>query len=172
MSENRRAAKYCPQVFDTPTMDAAKAIILTNEGEGADTETRGKIETPFLGKLIAESLRPAAASVVIDYGCGIGRLSKELIEQTGCFVVGVDISAEMCVLAKQYVASDRFMAVSPAQLGALVGSRPARGSRDRGRWVLRHCLSPVEDVRRIKRALARLQGTCSSSTCMCAPCRP
>ena len=32
---------------------------------------------------------------VLDYGCGIGRIAKELILKTSCKVIGVDISESM-----------------------------------------------------------------------------
>jgi SAM-dependent methyltransferase len=145
-------ARYCPEVFDATSLDAARNIILTNEGEGADTETRWALETPYLTKLVIDTLRPTESSVVIDYGCGIGRIAKELIDKTSCFVVGVDISSEMRVHARDYVASERFIAVSPAQLDGLAKAG-LRGDFAIAVWVLQHCLAPAEDIRRIKRAL-------------------
>jgi SAM-dependent methyltransferase len=150
---SREVVRYCPEVFDTKTIQDAKNIILTNEGEGADTETRWALETPYMTGLIVETLHPAESSVVIDYGCGIGRIAKELIERTNCLIVGVDISAEMRALALEYVGSERFVAVSPAQLDGLVGAG-LRGDLAIAIWVLQHCLAPADDVGRIKRSLA------------------
>jgi SAM-dependent methyltransferase len=48
-------------------------------------------------------------SLVLDYGCGIGRIAKELIKQTGCHVIGVDISPSMLGLAYPYVHSDNLV---------------------------------------------------------------
>ena len=153
MSEDKQVVRYYPEIFDTKTIDAAKNIILTNEGEGADTETRWALETPYMVALTLEHLRVTASSVVIDYGCGIGRIAKELIEQTNCLVVGVDISPEMRALALDYVSSDRFIAVSPTQLDSLV-SAGLRAEVAIGVWVFQHCFSPSEEIARIKRALS------------------
>jgi cyclopropane fatty-acyl-phospholipid synthase-like methyltransferase len=70
--------------------------------------------------------------VVLDYGCGIGRLAKAMIDASGCSVVGLDTSPEMRKLADDYVGSDRFIAVSPSQFDAL--SWPACGSMRRSRY--------------------------------------
>jgi SAM-dependent methyltransferase len=152
MSQDKQVVRYYPEVFDAKSLDAAKNIILTNEGEGADTETRWALETPYITALTREHLQPTHASVVIDYGCGIGRISKELIEQTDCLVVGVDISPEMRAMALEYVSSDRFIAVSPTQLDSLV-SAGLRADSAIAIWVLQHCFSPSDEVERMKRAL-------------------
>ena len=55
--------------------------------------------------------------VVLDYGCGIGRMAKELILRHNCRVIGVDISPNMRALSVQYVNSDNFFACPPAMLG-------------------------------------------------------
>ena len=152
MSEDKQVVRYYPEVFDAKSIDAAKNIILTNEGEGADTETRWRLETPYMVGLILEHLRITETSVVIDYGCGIGRIAKELIEQTNCLVIGVDISPEMRAMALDYVSSERFIAVSPTQLDSLVNAG-LRADSAVAVWVLQHCFSPSDEVMRIKRAL-------------------
>jgi hypothetical protein len=83
--------RYFPEVFNAGTVRAAKAIIMTDEGPGADSETRWAVETPYVLELISHafSLRPNL--LMLDYGCGIGRLAKSMIEASGCSVIGVDI---------------------------------------------------------------------------------
>lgn len=145
---------YFPDVFDAPELGYARRIILTDEGPGADTDTRWAQETPYLAEFLVEALRPEAGSVVLDYGCGVGRLAKEMIGGSGCFVVGVDISADMRRLAHEYVASDRFLALSPEQFDTLVAAG-LRVDAALSVWVLQHCLTPAEDIARIGRGLAR-----------------
>jgi len=41
-------------------------------------------------------------SIVLDFGCGIGRLAKVISQKTGLQVVGVDISQPMINQAKEY----------------------------------------------------------------------
>jgi SAM-dependent methyltransferase len=144
-------ATYDPTIFDVGDMDAARSIILTPEG--SPTEERWQVETPHVADLIGHALptiRPG--ELVLDYGCGIGRIAKELIARHRCRVVGVDISTNMRALALDYVGSEDFLASSPTMLDAMVES----GLRVRAAisvWVLQHCLHPHEDIERIRRAL-------------------
>jgi SAM-dependent methyltransferase len=151
-------ARYCPEIFDVPDMRRAREIILTNEGPGADTDTRWEYETPYVLELInaAISLRPE--TVVLDYGCGIGRMAKAMIDASGCSVIGVDSSANMRKLAPDYVGSDRFVALSPGQFDLMVAAGLRVGAAI-AVWVLQHCLKPADDIRRIRDGMAP-DGTC------------
>lgn len=115
-------------------------------------EKRWEIETPYLISLIRQEFPGLDEnSLVIDYGCGIGRLSRELIAQTGCRVVGIDISASMRGLAATYVGSDRFFACAPEMF-----DRVAAGTTfdlALSVWVLQHTFRPSDDVGRIRKAL-------------------
>jgi tRNA1(Val) A37 N6-methylase TrmN6 len=84
---------YFPLVFDASNLDQAKKIILTPEG--STTEHRRETETPYLAELI----KPGSASLILDYGCGIGRISKAFIERHGSSIVGLDINKNMRTLA-------------------------------------------------------------------------
>ena len=147
-------ALYYPEIFDVGDMRAAKDIILTDEGPGADTETRWAIETPYVMAQIAAALAPRPETLVLDYGCGIGRMAKAMIEATGCSVIGVDISASMRRLAKDYVASDRFTALFPGQFDRFLQSG-LRVDAAISIWVLQHCFAPADDIDRIRRALVK-----------------
>ena len=124
-------ARYSPSVFNVTNIAAAKAIILTPED--STTEHRWAVETPYLGSLIQSNLDLNERHVVMDFGCGIGRLSKEMIGRSGCSVVGVDTSLTMRALAPTYVQSDRFMACATAMLGAVNGVHHAVAV-----WTLQH----------------------------------
>lgn len=146
-------ARYMPEIFSVPDLAQARAIILTPEGPGGDTETRWAHETPYLRDLIQAQLGLRPGHVLIDFGCGVGRLAKPLIEATGCSVIGVDISPEMRALAMDYVGSDRFLAVSPAQLDFLTKAG-LRAEAAIAIWVLQHCLDPAKEIARIECSLA------------------
>jgi cyclopropane fatty-acyl-phospholipid synthase-like methyltransferase len=143
--------RYRPEVFDVADAAQAKQIILTAES-GTSTDERWAKETPFLGADIGSSLMLGDSSVVLDYGCGIGRLSKELIERFNCSVIGVDISASMRQLAVEYVNSDRFSVVSPDMLGSLI-EKGVKVDACFSVWVLQHCLDVHKELRTIKKAL-------------------
>ena len=104
--------------------------------------------------MIAAALKLAAGTVVLDYGCGIGRLARAMIEASGCSVIGVDISADMRRLALDYVQSDRFMAVTPGQFDTLVRAG-LRVQAAIAVWVLQHCFAPADDIARIAGGLGR-----------------
>jgi SAM-dependent methyltransferase len=138
-------------IFEVRTLKQAREIILTREGES--TDERWRRETPYLTDLIGFELNLKADSVVLDYGCGIGRLAKGLIEKFGCRVIGVDSSLSMRWLSINYVRSDRFMVVAPEGLDWMRRT----GVRVDGAicvWVLQHCFDPLEDTGRIHDVMA------------------
>jgi autotransporter strand-loop-strand O-heptosyltransferase len=140
---------YNSAVFDVANLDDARRIILTPEG-GLTTQERWETETPYLTGLVAENLKLTAGSVVVDYGCGVGRLAKELIARCGCRVVGVDISADMRSLAERYVGSDRFSTCAPEGLD-IFGEAFADAAL--AVWVLQHCPRVERDLERIRLSL-------------------
>jgi SAM-dependent methyltransferase len=148
-----RTAQYYPEIFNVRDIAHAKKIILTEEGPGAGTDDRWAIETPYVMELIGAAFALRPEMVVLDYGCGIGRLAKAMIEASGCCVIGVDISASMRALAASYVGSERFLALAPAQFDALVGAG-LRVQAAISVWVLQHCFAPADDIARIGRGLA------------------
>jgi SAM-dependent methyltransferase len=142
-------AIYAPGVFDVLDIKSAREIILTNE-DGLSSAERWERETPYLLDVFARQYVFAKESVVLDYGCGVGRLAKGLIERYNCTVVGVDISANMRALAASYVNSPRFVAMAPEAL-CLLGKNWADCALCV--WVLQHCLVPSGDLYCINAAL-------------------
>ena len=142
--------RYNPKIFSVSNVDEAKRIILTKEGRDG-SEERWRKETPALISLLRNEWRLGPGTTVVDYGCGIGRISKELCKM-GCQVLGVDISPEMRRLAIQYVNDDRFSVVTPEEFVNMINNG---FSCDYACtiWVLQHCLKPTVDLGNIKRAL-------------------
>jgi SAM-dependent methyltransferase len=141
---------YDPTIFQVKDLAAAKNIILTPED--SSTEVRWENETPYVADLIGQFLPINHSSLLLDYGCGIGRVAKELIARYGCHVIGIDISASMREFAQNYVGSDRFFACSPVMLDCLI----TNGVSFDGAvaiWVLQHCFNPTDDIARIRRTL-------------------
>ena len=144
-------AAYSANIFHVEGIEAAKTIIL-NPMPDMTTEERWEFETPRIVEELGRMMNPSTASRILDYGCGIGRVAKALIDRYGCSVVGVDISPEMRRLAPGYVQSDRFTACDPATLDRII----ADGFRATGAyacWVLQHCSAPARDLDRIESAL-------------------
>jgi SAM-dependent methyltransferase len=143
-------ATYSSKIFAVPDEKAARRIILTPQGW--TTDQRWEVETPALVELAGPYLDLRPNRVLLDYGCGIGRLSKAFIERFGCHVIGVDISPEMRRLASQYVDSPLFSTLSREAFLDLV----RKGLRVHGVicvWVLQHCLDPTVDLSIIRQAL-------------------
>jgi autotransporter strand-loop-strand O-heptosyltransferase len=140
---------YHPGIFDVADLHDARRIILTPEG-GLTTDERWESETPYLAGLVAENLKLSTRSVVVDYGCGVGRLARELISRYGCRVVGVDISANMRSFAEHYVGSDKFSTCTPEGLDVF---GEAFADAALAVWVLQHCPRVEHDLERIRRSL-------------------
>ena len=65
-------------------------------------ESHGYPTLADLGALI-ELLRPTADSLLIDLGCGVGDVAREVHARTGARVVGVDVAARAVREARQRV---------------------------------------------------------------------
>jgi ADP-heptose:LPS heptosyltransferase/ubiquinone/menaquinone biosynthesis C-methylase UbiE len=96
--------------------DGRNAVV--GDCNGISMQDRWKVETPLFAKEILKLARAKALSpCILDYGCGVGRLAKEIITQDDdCFIVGVDASKEMMKQASDYVNSDSFFTQSPQEL--------------------------------------------------------
>ncbi|MEK9672679.1 MAG: methyltransferase domain-containing protein [Rhodospirillaceae bacterium] len=101
---------YRPQIFDVNDLNAAMRIILTPEG-GHALEERWQSETPPMADLLAERLAPEADQTVIDYGCGVGRVTKELMARRPRNMISIDISPSMRALSHMFCRNDAFFPV-------------------------------------------------------------
>jgi ADP-heptose:LPS heptosyltransferase/ubiquinone/menaquinone biosynthesis C-methylase UbiE len=81
---------------------------------GFSKEERYEKETPLFAKAI---LRQSTGRKILDYGCGVGRLAKEILKQdsSAAFIHGVDASQDMCRLSQQNVNDARFIASLPSE---------------------------------------------------------
>jgi SAM-dependent methyltransferase len=93
---------YIKEVFDVTTFEQAKHVVLTTD---PNDPKKFENETNFLVGTIAEQNILNENSIVLDFGCGMGRVSKSLIEKFNCKVIGLDISASMLTFAKLYTAN-------------------------------------------------------------------
>ncbi len=151
MPEPDEPIRYSSKVFDVASVGDARSIIL--QAETAErVDRRWEVETPWFGALIRHALVLGPASRVLDFGCGLGRLSKWLVDNVGCQVVGVDISPSMRAMAVDYVASPRFSVASHESFRA----DPGLGDGFNGAfacYVLQHVERPDQDLPAIARGL-------------------
>ena len=71
---------YLSNFFEVGNVEEAKQKILTPEN-GFSTEERWQTETTPLANMLLNKLEISEGDTVVDYGCGIGRISKYLLEK-------------------------------------------------------------------------------------------
>ena len=125
------------------TVDEAINII-TSGTETLTSKQRWDNETPALMRIIERHIR--RDSWVLDYGCGIGRLAKPLVEKLNCKVIGVDFSANMRALAATMVDNPRFFAIDPLMLDDLGWMKVHAAIAV---WTLQHCMDLKQAIWRI-----------------------
>ena len=82
---------------------------------GITMNQRWEHETPLFTTAILGHVK--SNEKILDYGCGVGRLAKEVLKQnSACHVIGTDDSEDMLKESVQYVESDRYKALLPREL--------------------------------------------------------
>lgn len=142
---------YDPRIFEVQNFEQAKQIILTSE-KGITSAERWEKETPLIAAQINDLFKPGENDILLDYGCGIGRLAKSLLQKANCSVLGVDISLTMRQLAPAYVNSSHFSVCTVQMLDAMA-VKGLKVDSIYAVWVLQHCFSPLEELLRIRSVL-------------------
>lgn len=96
--------RYVKEIFNPLTFDQAKHVVLTSDPNNPDKFER---ETTQLVDILEKELNINEGSTLLDFGCGMGRVSKELITRFNCNVTGVDISERMKTFATLYVSNPK-----------------------------------------------------------------
>ena len=143
MHEHYDLARY----MEVGNVDQAIDIILSPTA-GMTAKQRWENEASVLMRIIERYI--ASESMVLDYGCGIGRLVKPLITELRCKVVGVDISFNMQALAISQVASPMFYTLSPEMFFTI---RPFIFDAAIAVWSLQHCIDLQESINHIVNSL-------------------
>jgi SAM-dependent methyltransferase len=105
--------------FSPKTIEEGKETVVGGMN-GVSMEERWEIETPRFAKVIKD-LFPLVSSGhtvkhVLDYGCGIGRLSKEILKTSKVKILGVDMSPDERLLAPKYVNHPNFSVIAPEDI--------------------------------------------------------
>ena len=95
---------YIKEVFDVTTFEQAKHVVLTSD---PDNPKKFENETNFLVDEIQKQNIITQDSTVLDFGCGMGRVSKKLIDTFDCDIIGVDISKTMLTFANIYISKPK-----------------------------------------------------------------
>lgn len=144
---------YYKDMFKVENMKEAKKIILTEEAQGGDYSERWERETKYMLNLFKDGLGDLNGKIILDFGCGIGRLSKVLLEKFDCHVLGVDISSSMRKLSLEYVRDDRFSVLSYELFCKLVREGKLKVDIGLAVYVLQHVYDPEHDIEILGKAL-------------------
>jgi ubiquinone/menaquinone biosynthesis C-methylase UbiE len=138
--------KFYSKFFDPTSIAHAKKIILYDDTVPDQWETETKLTIDFFNQknLFTKD------SVVLDWGCGIGRLAKPIIEQFNCKVVGVDFQPNMLKYAKEYVDHSNFTAITNEEFFQLPDNYFTVGIFV---WALQHCTNTKPIISNIQRTL-------------------
>ncbi len=83
---------------------------------GYSAEVRFKEETPIFAQAILSHV-DAEDKVILDYGCGVGRIAKEILaRREDIRIIGLDASPDERRVAAEYVSSPRFSTIEPEDL--------------------------------------------------------
>lgn len=135
---------YIHEVFIPRDLAHAKDIVLSPD---ATNPTKFKDETEFLVSLLIREGLLEGETRVLDFGCGMGRVAKEVIERVGARVHGTDMSSSMRSYAEAYVSDSRFTTSEVPPLGAQFDLIIAV-------FVLQHTEHPTVEIERIVASLA------------------
>src|SRR5579864_8526197 len=106
MSEDQHI--YDPSLFFSPR-SFADALGIAITAEDTTVERRNRVETPYFVDIINEHIKLTENSRVMDFGCGPGRISKEILTRYAPKVYGVDFSPPMRAFAAANAAHPNFL---------------------------------------------------------------
>jgi len=144
MVMSNRRYSYYPGFFTTDSISSSKDIILS-AGSGMTVDERWEHETKWLVEKIKFGNE---RDLVIDYGCGIGRLAKEIKNP----VLGVDISPSMIEQSISYVNKSTFSCITPEML-TILSKNGLKVSGAYAVWSLQHVLNVVEVIETLMRVI-------------------
>ena len=132
--------KYNPNLFTPLDLNHAKDIVIT-----PDPVDPNKFEnfTNEAIKIITNANIINETSCVVDFGCGMGRMSKAIIDTFNCEVIGVDINLSMLKLATMYVEnSNKFVTCNEVDKDNSIDVCLAM-------FVIQHVLDPKLEIKKI-----------------------
>lgn len=135
---------YQSAIFDPINLEHAKDIVLTPDPKFPN---RFEEDTKYLLDIIKKEKLISEKSCVLDFGVGMGRISKELIDTFKCKVVGTDISLNMLIYATAYVNNPKyFVTCNSVQYSNVFDVCIAS-------FVLQHVENPVKEIDNIYNTL-------------------
>jgi SAM-dependent methyltransferase len=135
--------KFIKEAFEPITFEQAKNTVLVPDSNNPD---KFIAETKFLIDAIEKENIIHENTHVLDFGCGMGRVSKELINRFSCNVTGIDISERMKVFASLYVSNPKKFKTSSSINESVFDVALSI-------FALQHTQSPDQEVKKIANSL-------------------
>ena len=132
---------YLKEAFNPASLEQAKEICLTPDPRVPQKFTK---ETLFTLDFLMKEGLVNNSSRVADFGCGVGRMSRAIIQRLGCRVTGFDISEAMLKWAGEHVLSRIFTPLLYRK-----GFKAEEGMRFDlvlSLFVLQHSEHPLDDI--------------------------
>lgn len=135
-------SKYIKEVFDVTTFDHAKHVVLTMD---PNDNAKFERETNFLVNAVKDIIKPE--HTILDFGCGMGRVSKALIHNCVCNIIGVDISESMRIFARIYISNPSLFIDKPehTEENSVDGALSV--------FVLQHTEDPAKEIKNIAKVV-------------------
>ena len=146
---NSASMLYNPDFFEPKDIEHAKDIILGYHDMSFDK--RWDLETNWTKDILLASRTLGPDSIVLDWGTGIGRIAKMLIDTFGCQVIGVDINEKMLDYARDYVNDSKFSTMTFDEFADKKFNE--HFTHATATWVLQHSPSSHVDIEMIRQAL-------------------
>ncbi len=143
------SATYNPEFFEPKSMEHARDIVLMYHEMSA--EARWVPETEWIRDLLTSMRSINEDSIILDWGTGVGRIAKMLIETFGCHVVGVDINKKMLEYAQKNVNSNQFTVLTHEEF--VKKQFREHFTHATATWVLQHSPKSHIEIAMIQQAL-------------------
>lgn len=129
--------KYLSEIFEVENFEQAKNCVLSPD---PNNPNKFNEQTEYFINVI-ESLNIINKNkVVLDFGVGMGRVSKRLIEKFDCNVIGCDISINMLKFATMYINNtNKFVTCNKVTMKNLVDVIISA-------FVLQHVENPEDEI--------------------------
>lgn len=134
---------YLKEAFYPNNLQHAKEICIT---PNTNNPKKFEKETYAIIELLENQDLAWFNSEIADFGCGMGRVSKAIIDRFGSYVSGFDISEPMLYFATDYVLSKKF---TPIVYSKELERKDYKDKFDLvlSLFVLQHSEDPKEDIR-------------------------
>lgn len=137
---------FNPDYFNVDSLESAKKLSLElDEYETWEEQTDWTIDILKASRTIDKD------STFVDWGVGVGRLSKAVIETFNCNVVGVDTSPSMLRYSEEYVDSKKYSTLTLDQFKK--DNIQNKFTHAISAWSLQHSPTSQYDISFLTRAM-------------------